>query len=164
MSFASPPSIPSLYGTAEVCSTESEAKKSVSGKASPKDGPVSDYIRRRFARASCRRRLQLQKYVRLKHRLNTTMPSVAASRKGLSSRKEFKLLSQWNKLLHNPLKSQSIALKRLYLLFPFHLLEKTLRFPFPFPFLLPSLVSPQSSGFSSSSNSSSRPQPSCHRT
>ena len=44
MSFASLPSIPSLYGTAEVCSTESEARKSVSDKASPKDGSMSDYI------------------------------------------------------------------------------------------------------------------------
>jgi hypothetical protein len=46
MSFASLPSIPSLYGTAEVCSTESEATKSVPGemKASPKVESVSDYI------------------------------------------------------------------------------------------------------------------------
>jgi hypothetical protein len=46
MSFASLPSIPSLYETAKVCSTESEATKSVSGdfKASPKVESVSDYI------------------------------------------------------------------------------------------------------------------------
>ena len=48
MSFASLPSIPSLYETAEVCSTESEATKSVSSrdlaKASPEAESVSDYI------------------------------------------------------------------------------------------------------------------------
>ena len=50
MSFASLPSIPSLYETAEVCSTESETAKSVSSgdfitaKASPKAESVSDYI------------------------------------------------------------------------------------------------------------------------
>ncbi|KAH9993287.1 hypothetical protein BJV74DRAFT_884401 [Russula compacta] len=50
MSFASLPSIPSLYETAEVCSTESEATKSVpsedfiTAKASPKVESVSDYI------------------------------------------------------------------------------------------------------------------------
>jgi len=50
MSFASLPSIPSLYETAEVCPTESETAKSVSSgdfitaKASPKVESVSDYI------------------------------------------------------------------------------------------------------------------------
>jgi hypothetical protein len=50
MSFASLPSIPSLYETAAVCSTESEATKSVSSgdfitaKVSPKVESVSDYI------------------------------------------------------------------------------------------------------------------------
>ncbi|KAI9513417.1 hypothetical protein F5148DRAFT_4214 [Russula earlei] len=50
MSFASLPSIPSLYETAEVCSTESETTKSVSSadfntaKASPQAESVSDYI------------------------------------------------------------------------------------------------------------------------
>ncbi|KAH9968144.1 hypothetical protein BC827DRAFT_474712 [Russula dissimulans] len=50
MSFASLPSIPSLYETAEVCTSESEATKSISSddfitaKASPKAESVSDYI------------------------------------------------------------------------------------------------------------------------
>ena len=50
MSFASLPSIPSLYETAEVCPTESETTKSVSSgdfitaKATPKAESVSDYI------------------------------------------------------------------------------------------------------------------------
>jgi hypothetical protein len=115
-------------------------RRASQAKQAPKMGRCLTTSRHRFARASRRRRLQLQKYVRLKFRLNTTMPSVAASPKSLLSRKEFKLLSRWNKSsqLRNQLKSQFVPLKRLYLLFLFQLLEKMLRFPFPFPFLSPS--------------------------
>ena len=62
------------------------------------------------------------------------MPSVAASRKRLSSRKEFKLLSRWNKSLHNP---WLVPPKRLYPLSPSQLLERMLRFQFPSPYLSP---------------------------
>jgi len=78
MSFASLPTIPSLYETAVVCSSESEATRSVSDdfKASP------------------------QRSVQRRRQLNTMMQSVAANRKRLSSQKKFGLLSL-SKSFHN---------------------------------------------------------------
>jgi hypothetical protein len=69
------------------------------------------------------------------------MQNVAANRKRLSSRKGFRLLSlsRLNKSSHNPwngsllnlLKREFLRLlKKMYMLFPFHALERGYRFPF----------------------------------
>ena len=104
MSYASLPSIPSLYGTAEVCSTESEATKSVSGKASPKDGSVSDYI----TAPVCKSELP-SPFATAEICPAEVLTQVSPEK--LVIPREFKLLSRWNKSLHNPLKSLSAPLK-----------------------------------------------------
>jgi hypothetical protein len=69
------------------------------------------------------------------------MQNVAANRKRLSSRKEFRLLSLsrlnksfhnlWNGSLPNLLKREFLRLlKRMCMLFPFHAMERRYRFPF----------------------------------
>jgi len=55
-----------------------------------KPSPCPTILPHRFARANRHHRLQLPKYVLQKCRPNMTMPSVAASRKGLSSQKVFR--------------------------------------------------------------------------
>jgi len=75
-------------------------------KQAPKSSRYPTTSRHQFARANRHHHLQLQMYAQQKCRQNTTMRSVTANRKRLSSRKVFRLphLSRLNKSLHNPLK------------------------------------------------------------